>query len=71
MKNKDKLDFINQIVKEQDCISTADLSTRCHNSGIYNDIKDIAKTDYGKDIDNDSQFWYDLEEYIINKIKHY
>jgi len=46
-----------------------ELSEIMNNKRVYKDIQDIAIARFfGHSIDNDSQFWHELEELIINKI---
>jgi hypothetical protein len=48
-----------------------DLSECFNNQGAYKSIQDIAVAYFDKNIDNDSYFWHELEELIIDKIKEH
>ena len=45
-----------------------ELSEKFNKNNAFTTIQDLAKEKFGKDIDNDSFFWHDLEETIIHKI---
>lgn len=48
-----------------------ELSEFLNDTGAYNKIQNIAILFFGKEIDNDSDFWNELEENIIDMIEQH
>ena len=48
-----------------------ELSENLNYKRVYRDIQDIATAYFDTHIDNDSYFFHELEEMIIDKIKEY
>lgn len=60
--------FCNIVDDEQKENAQLELSECLNNKKAYEDIQSIATARFDKHIDNDSMFWNELEEHIIEMI---